>query len=91
MEGLWRGWRFAMIDIKKLQIIFKCGMIILPSNGNPCVLLTFKNFQLVLLFQMPSSIIEYLIRFTRYIYRCLHLKLNELITFKLFFVQKSLN
>ena len=26
MEGLWRGWRFAMIDMKKLQIIFGYGM-----------------------------------------------------------------
>ena len=26
MEGLWRGWRFAMIDIKKLQIIFGCAI-----------------------------------------------------------------
>ena len=25
-EGLWRGWRFAMIDIKKLQIIFRCAI-----------------------------------------------------------------
>ena len=25
-EGLWRGWRFAMTDIKKLQIIFGCAI-----------------------------------------------------------------
>ena len=26
MEGLRRGWHFAMIDIKKLQIIFGCAI-----------------------------------------------------------------
>ena len=26
MECLWRGWRFAMIDMKKLQNIFGCGI-----------------------------------------------------------------
>ena len=26
MEGLWRGWGFTMIDMKKLQIIFGYGM-----------------------------------------------------------------
>ena len=26
MEGLWRGWRFAMIGMKELQDIFGCGM-----------------------------------------------------------------
>ena len=44
-EGLWRGWRFAMIGMKKY---------ILSSNGNACVLLTFKNFRLVLLFQIHA-------------------------------------
>ena len=39
------------------------------SNGNACVLLTFKNFRLVLL------------RFTRYVYGFLHLELNELLLF----------
>ena len=31
---------------------------ILSSNGNACVLLTFKNFRLVLLFQTPSNILS---------------------------------
>ena len=26
METVWRGWRFAMIDMKKLQIILGYGM-----------------------------------------------------------------
>ena len=46
MEGLWRGWHFAMIGMKKLQD----EAYVLP---NACALFTFKNFQLVLLFQMP--------------------------------------
>ena len=53
MEGLWRGWHFAMISMKKLQDIYSNEEYILSSNGNACVLLTFKNFRLVLLFQMP--------------------------------------
>ena len=36
-----------------------------PSNGNACVLLTFKNFWLLLLFQTPQSTISYLICFTK--------------------------
>ena len=43
IEGLWRGWRFAMIGMKKLQDIFEEGYI-LSSNGNASVLLTFKIF-----------------------------------------------
>ena len=51
MEGLWRGWRFTMIDRKKLQDMFGCGIYtVLSSNGNACVLLTLKNLQLVLIF-----------------------------------------
>ena len=56
MEGLWRGWRFAMIGMKKLQDISDEGYA-LTYNGNACVLLTFKNFRLVLLFQMRYSTI----------------------------------
>ena len=56
MEGLWRGWRFAMIGMKKLQDILDEGYA-LSYNGNARVLLTFKIFQLVLLFQMPYSTI----------------------------------
>ena len=41
-----------MIDMKKLQDILNEGYA-LSSNDNACVMLTFKNFQLVLLFQMP--------------------------------------
>ena len=41
MEGLWRGWRFAMIGMKKLQDISDVACI-LSSNGNARVLLTFK-------------------------------------------------
>ena len=26
MEGLWRGWRFAMVRMKKLQDIFESGI-----------------------------------------------------------------
>ena len=43
MEGLWRGWRFAMIGMKKLRDISDVACI-LSSNGNTRVLLTFKNF-----------------------------------------------
>ena len=42
MEGLWRGWRFAMIGMKKLQDISDVACI-LSSNGNARVLLTFKK------------------------------------------------
>ena len=49
MEGLWRGWHFAMIGMKKLQDIFKLYYYPMVL----CALLTFKNFQLVLLIQMP--------------------------------------
>ena len=35
MEGLWRGWRFAMIGMKKLQDILDEGYA-LSSNGNVC-------------------------------------------------------
>ena len=43
MEGLWRGWRFAMIGMKKLRDISDVACI-LSSNGNARVLLTFiKN------------------------------------------------
>ena len=52
MEGLWRGWRFAMIGMKKLQDISDVACI-LSSNGNARVLLTFKKIRLVLLFQTP--------------------------------------
>ena len=48
MEGLWRGWRFAMIGMKKLQDISDVACI-LSSNGNARVLLTFKKIRLVLL------------------------------------------
>ena len=48
------GWRFAMISMKKLQDILDEGYaLVLLSNGNVCVLLTFKNFWQVLLFQTP--------------------------------------
>ena len=50
------GWRFAIIGIKKLQDVLDEGHV-LSSNGNPYVLLIFKNFRLVLLFQMPYSTI----------------------------------
>ena len=50
------GWRFAMIGMKKLQDISDEGYA-LSSNGNAHVLLTFKNYQLVLLFQTPYSTI----------------------------------
>ena len=40
MEGLWRGWCFAMIGMKKLQDILDEGYA-LSSNGNAHVLLTF--------------------------------------------------
>ena len=56
MEGLWKGWRFAMIGMKKLQDISDEGYA-LSCNGNVHVLLTFKNFRLVLLFWMPYSTI----------------------------------
>ena len=56
MEGLWRGWRFAMIGMKKLQDISDVACI-LSSNGNARVLLTFKKIRLVLLFQTPYSTI----------------------------------
>ena len=57
MEGLWKGWRFAMIGMKKLQDISDEGYA-LSYNGNAHVLLTFnKNFRLVLLLQMPYSTI----------------------------------
>ena len=56
MEGLWRGWRFAMIGMKKLQDISDVACI-LSSNGNTRVLLTFKKIRLVLLFQTPLSTI----------------------------------
>ena len=56
MEGLWRGWRFAMIGMKKLQDISDVACI-LSSNGNARVfervLLTFKKIRLILLFQTP--------------------------------------
>ena len=39
MEGLWRGWRFAVIGMKKLQDISDDGYA-LSSNGNTRVLLT---------------------------------------------------
>ena len=56
MEGLWWCWCFAMIGMKKLQDISD-EEYALSSNGNACALLPFKKFQLVLLFQMPYSII----------------------------------
>ena len=56
MEGLRRGRRFTMIGIKKLHYISDAGYA-LSSNDNAHVLLTFKNFWLVLLFQMPYSTI----------------------------------
>ena len=31
MEGLWRGWRFAMIGMKKLQDISGCDIISLST------------------------------------------------------------
>ena len=56
MEGLWWGWRFTMTGMKKLQDISDKGYA-LSCNGNACVLLAFKNFQLVLLFRTPYSTI----------------------------------
>ena len=56
MDGLWSGWRFAIIFMKKLQNILGVAYA-LSSIGNVSVLLTIKNFQLVLLFQMPYSTI----------------------------------
>ena len=56
MEGLWRGWRFSMIGMKKLQDISDEGYA-LSCNGNVRILLTFKIFWLALLFQMPYSTI----------------------------------
>ena len=52
-------WHFAMIGMKKLQDTLDEGYA-LSSNGNAHVLLMFKNFRLVLLFQMPYSTIKYL-------------------------------
>ena len=48
MEGLWRGWRFTMIGMKKLQDIqmYLDEAYVLSSNGNVYVLV-FKNFWLV--------------------------------------------
>ena len=43
MEGLWRGWHFAITDMKKLQDVLDEGYA-LSSNGNARVLLTFKIF-----------------------------------------------
>ena len=43
MEGLWRGWCFAMIGMKKLQDISDEGYA-LSCIGNVCVLLTLKFF-----------------------------------------------
>ena len=43
MEGLWRGWRFAMIGMKKLQDISDEGCA-LSCNRNAHVLLTLKIF-----------------------------------------------
>ena len=57
MKDLWRGWHFTMIGMMKLQDICSDKAYELSSNGNACVLLTSKNFQLVLLFQMPWCII----------------------------------
>ena len=34
MEGLWRGWRFAMTGMKKLQDIYSDEGYALSSNGN---------------------------------------------------------
>ena len=51
MEGLWSGWHFAMIGMK----IYSDEGYGLSFNVNACVLATFKNFQLGLLFQMPCS------------------------------------
>ena len=55
MEGLWRGWHFDMIGMKKLQD----EGYALSSNSNASVLLTFKNFEQILLFQMPCSTINF--------------------------------
>ena len=52
MEGLWRGWRFAMIGMKKLQDISDEGYA-LSYNGNVHVLLTFKSFSW---FVIPDAI-----------------------------------
>ena len=38
MEGLWRGWRFAVIGMKKLEDICSVKAYVLSSNGNACVL-----------------------------------------------------
>ena len=43
MEGLWRGWCFAMIGMKKLQDISDEGYA-LSSNGNVHVCLPLKVF-----------------------------------------------
>ena len=40
IEGLMRGWRFAMIGMKKLQDVSDKGYA-LSCNGNVCVLLIF--------------------------------------------------
>ena len=56
IEGLWRGWRFDMIGMENYKIYWN-EEYILSSNGNACVLLTFKKFRLVLLFQIRT--IEY--------------------------------
>ena len=48
-EGLWRGWSFAIIGMKKLHDISDEGYA-LSCNGNVQVLLTFKKFWLVFLF-----------------------------------------
>ena len=49
MEGLWRGWCFTIIGMKKLYKIYSDEAYVLSSDSNVCVLFTFKNFQLVLL------------------------------------------
>ena len=53
MEGLWIGWCFTIIGMKKLYKIYLDEAYVLSSDSNLCVLLTFKKFQLVSLFQMP--------------------------------------
>ena len=57
VEGLWRSRCFAMTGMKKLQDIFEKEYIP-SSNGNACVLLTFKKFRLTLIPALAAIIIS---------------------------------
>ena len=56
MEWMWSGWHFAIANRhEEITRYFwmRHTLYVLSSNGNACILLTFKKFWLVLLIQMP--------------------------------------